>query len=97
MVSYRVTLDVPRDLIWFVSGLLADHRREIGTRKGAPRLGCYRQALFGLASFRDKGDIPRLGAVDPALADAPACYCQPGQNPALSPGPRLSWCYSRTR
>ena len=26
-----------------------------------PRLGCYRQALFGLAWFRDKGDIPRLG------------------------------------
>ncbi len=62
MVSYRVTLDVPRDLIWFVSGLLAGHRRQIGTRKGTRRLGCYKQALFGLAWFRDKGDIPRLGA-----------------------------------
>ena len=29
MVSYRVMLDVPRDLIWFVSGLLAGHRRQI--------------------------------------------------------------------
>ncbi len=57
-----VMLDVPRDLILFVSGLLAARRREIGTRKGNRRLGCYRQALFGLASFRDKGDIPRLGA-----------------------------------
>jgi hypothetical protein len=54
-------LDVPRELVWFVSGLLAAHRREIGTRKGTRRLGCYRQALFGLAWFRDKGDIPRLG------------------------------------
>ena len=62
MVSYRVMLDVPRELIWFVSGLLASHRREIGTRKGTRRLGCFRQALFALAWFRDKGDIRRLGA-----------------------------------
>ena len=62
MVSYRVMLDVPRELIWFVSRLLAGHRHEIGTRKGTRRLGCYKQALFGLAWFRDKGDIRRLGA-----------------------------------
>ena len=61
MVSYRVMLDVPRELIWFVSRLLAGHRREIGTRKGTRRLGCYKQAVFTLAWFRDKGDIPRLG------------------------------------
>ena len=62
MVSYRVTLDVPKELILFVSGLLAVRRRQIGTRKGTRRLGCYRQALFALAWFRDKGDIRRLGA-----------------------------------
>ena len=62
MVSYRVMPGVPRDLIWFVSGLLAARRREIGTRRGTRRLGCYKQALFALAWFRDKGDIPRLGA-----------------------------------
>jgi hypothetical protein len=55
-------LDVPRELALFVSGLLAARRREIGTRKGTRKLGCYRQALSGLAWFRDKGDIPRLGA-----------------------------------
>ena len=33
MVSYRVMLDVPRELVLFVSGLLAAHRREIGTRR----------------------------------------------------------------
>ena len=77
MVSYRVMLDVPRELILFVSGLLAAHRREIGTRKGTRRLGCYRQALYALAWFRDKGDIPRLGrgfgllaARAPGLQDA---------------------------
>ena len=56
MVSYAVTLDVPRELILFVSGLLAARRRQIGTRKGTRRLGCYKQALFGLAWFRDKGE-----------------------------------------
>lgn len=62
MLSYRVMLDVPRELILFVSGLLAERRREIGTRKGTRKLGCYRQALFALAWFRGKGSIPRLGA-----------------------------------
>ena len=55
-------LDVPVSLIWFVSGLLASRRRSIGTRKKARKLGCYRQALFGLAWFRDKADVRRLGA-----------------------------------
>ena len=40
---------------------LAARRRQIGTRRGTRRLGCYRQALFALAWFRDKGDISRLG------------------------------------
>jgi hypothetical protein len=62
VVSYRVMLDVPADQVRFVSRLLAAHRRKIGTRKGTRRLTCYKQALFGLAWFRDKGDIPRLGA-----------------------------------
>ncbi len=44
-----------------LAGLLAAHRREIGTRTGTRRLTCYKQALFGVAWFRDKGDIPRLG------------------------------------
>ena len=48
MVSYAVMLDVPRELVLFVSGLLAA-RRQVGTRKGTRRLGCYKQALFGLA------------------------------------------------
>ena len=61
MITYRVRLDVPRELVLFVSRLLARHGREIGTRKGTRKLGCYRQALFVLAWFRDNTDIPRLG------------------------------------
>lgn len=62
MITYRVRLDVPRELILFVSRLLAAHRKEIGTRKNTRSLTCYRQALFVLASYRDDVDIPRLGA-----------------------------------
>jgi len=62
LITYRVRLDVPRELILFVSRLLARHRKEIGTRRGTRCLGCYRQALFILAWYRDKTDIPRLGA-----------------------------------
>jgi hypothetical protein len=62
LITYRVGLDVPGELVRFVSRLLARRRKEIGTRKGTRSLGCYRQALFGLAWYRDKPDIPRLGA-----------------------------------
>jgi len=62
VLSYRVILDVPLPLVLFVSKLLADHRREIGTRDGTRALTCWKQALFTLAWFRDRPDIRRLGA-----------------------------------
>ena len=61
MLSYGVTLDVPLPLVVFVSGLLAAHRREIGTRDGTRALTCWKQAVFTLAWFRDRPDIRRLG------------------------------------
>jgi hypothetical protein len=61
LITYRVRLDLPRELVLFVARLLARHRKEIGTRKGTRSLGCYRQALLVLAWYRDKPDIPRLG------------------------------------
>jgi len=61
VLSYRVTLDVPFQLVVFVSGLLAAHRREIGTRNGTRALTCWKQAVFALAWFRDRPDIRRLG------------------------------------
>ena len=62
MLSYRVILDVPLQLAAFVSGLLAEHRRELGTRNGTRALTCWKQAVFALAWFRDRPDIRRLGA-----------------------------------
>jgi hypothetical protein len=61
VLSYRVTLDVPFQLVVFVSGLLTERRREIGTRDGTRVLTCWMQALFVLAWFRDRPDIRRLG------------------------------------
>ena len=61
MLSYRVTLDVPFQLALFVSRLLAEHRREIGTRNGTRALTCWKQAVFTLAWFRDRPDIRQLG------------------------------------
>jgi len=62
VLSYRVILDVPFQLVVFVSGLLAEHRRELGTRAGTRALTCWKQAVFALAWFRDRPDIRRLGA-----------------------------------
>jgi len=62
VISYRARLDVPIALVLFVSGLLAARRRAVGTRKNTRRLGCYRQAVFALAWYRDRVSIPRLGA-----------------------------------
>ena len=62
MLSYRVILDVPFQLVVFVSELLAGHRREIGTRTGTCALTCWKQAVFTIAWFRDRPDIRLLGA-----------------------------------
>ena len=61
MLSYRVILDIPLPLVVFVSRLLGEHRREIGTRQGTRALTCWKQAVFALAWFRDRPDIRRLG------------------------------------
>ena len=72
MLSYRVMLDVPFQLVMFVSRLLAGHRREIGTRRGTRALTCSNQAVFVLAWFRDRPDVPRLGK-GLGISQATAC------------------------
>lgn len=61
MLSYRVMLDVPVQLVLLVARLLAAHRREIGTRRGTRALSTRRQAVFALAWFRDRPDVARPG------------------------------------
>ena len=55
-------LDVPRELAFYVSGLLRAERVRRGTRRRTRRLTCFKQAVFVLAWFRDRPDVARLGA-----------------------------------
>jgi hypothetical protein len=61
VISYRVTLDVPVQLLLKISDLLKKHRAEVGTRNGTRALTCWQQAKFILAWFRDKPNLRRLG------------------------------------
>lgn len=61
MVVYPAMLDVPKELVWFVAGKLAAHRRAIGTRRGTRVLSCHRQALFALVWFRERREVALTG------------------------------------
>jgi hypothetical protein len=54
MIAYRATLDVPRELAWFVAKLLLAERWRRGTPRGSRALSCFWQAVLGLRWFRDR-------------------------------------------
>jgi hypothetical protein len=54
VIVYRATLDVPRELVWFVARLLLAERRRRGTPRGSRALSCFWQAVLGLRWFRDR-------------------------------------------
>jgi hypothetical protein len=54
VIVYRATLDVPRELAWFVAELLLAERRQRGTPRGSRALTCFWQAVLGLRWFRDR-------------------------------------------
>jgi hypothetical protein len=54
VIAYRATLDVPRELAWFVAELLLAERRRRGTPRGSRALTCFWQAVLGLRWFRDR-------------------------------------------
>jgi len=60
MISYRATLDVSRELVLFVAGLLLAERRRRGTPRGSRKPTCYWQAVLGLRWFRDKTAVESL-------------------------------------
>ena len=70
-VPYRGVLDVPRELVLFVSELLAAERRRRGTRRGRRALTPFRQAVLVLRWFRDAAGVDRLAA-DAAVSPATA-------------------------
>jgi hypothetical protein len=54
VIAYRATLDVARELVWFVAKLLAAERQRRDTPRGSRALSCFRQAVLGLRWFRDR-------------------------------------------
>jgi hypothetical protein len=62
VIAYRAILDVPTELLHHLSGLLAAHRRQLGTRTGRRALPCIRQALLVLIWFRKNEDLTLLAA-----------------------------------
>lgn len=62
MIAYRAMLDVPRELVGHLAGLLRAERRRRGTRTGARALSCWYQALLGLVWYRKREEMSALGA-----------------------------------
>jgi len=62
VIGYPAMLDVPRELIGYVSRLLAAERHARGTRRNSRALTCWKQALFVLVWFRKQEDLAVLGA-----------------------------------
>ncbi len=62
MIAYRAMLDVPRELVAKIAGLLRRERRRRGTRRNARALSCWKQALLGLVWFRKNEEMTALAA-----------------------------------
>jgi hypothetical protein len=71
LIPYRAMLDVPAELLRYVSRLLAAERRRRGTPTGSRRLTCRDQAVLALRWFRDRTRIEALGR-DPGVSRATA-------------------------
>jgi hypothetical protein len=71
VIPYRAMLDVPAELLRYLSRLLKAERRRRGTPAGSRRLTCRDQALLALRWFRDRTRIDRL-ANDHAISRATA-------------------------
>ena len=62
MIAYRAMLDVPRELVAKIAGLLRGERRRRGTRRNSRALSCGKQALLGLVWFRKNEEMTALAA-----------------------------------
>jgi Helix-turn-helix of DDE superfamily endonuclease len=62
VIAYRAMLDVPRELVSQLAGLLRAERKRRGTRRGSRALSCWRQALLGLVWFRKNEEMTVLAA-----------------------------------
>jgi DDE superfamily endonuclease len=63
-VTYSGTLDMRRETVLFVSGLLHAERRRRRTRRGRRSLGCFAQAVLVIRWFLDGTRVRQLAADD---------------------------------
>jgi integrase len=71
LIPYRAMLDVPAELLRYLSRLLAAERRRRGTPARSRKLTCRDQALLALRWFRDRTRPGRL-AIDHGISRATA-------------------------
>jgi hypothetical protein len=61
VIPYRAMLDVPAELLRYLSRLLAAERRRRGTPAKSRKLSCRDQGVLALRWFRDRTRIEALG------------------------------------
>jgi hypothetical protein len=83
VIAYRAVVDVPRELVGYVSRLLGAQRRRRGTRKKTRALTTWRQALFSAVEPGNTHDLiaahqHALGALYAAAAHGLPTLADPG-------------------
>jgi hypothetical protein len=92
VIAYRAMLDVPRELMTMLAGLLRAERRARGTRKQTRALTCWYHALLVLVWYRKREDMTVLAAGF-RISRATAV----GARPARSPPPRSCFATASTK
>ena len=97
MITYRATLDVPAELLRFVTRLLIMERFRRGTPAGSRALTCREQAILVLRRFRDRTRPEQL-ARDHGVSRATACrYIGEGTDVLAAQAPDLHEALERAR
>jgi hypothetical protein len=97
MIAYRATLDVPRELAWFVAKLLLAERWRRDTPRGSRALPCFWQAVRGLRWFRDRA-CPDALARDHGISRATAYrYLDEVIAVLAEQAPDLRWVLERAK
>jgi DDE superfamily endonuclease len=97
LVTYRATLDVPAELLRFVTRLLIMERWQRGTPAGSRALTCREQAILVLRRFRDRTRPEQL-ARDHGVSRATAYrYIGEGTGVLAAQAPDLHEALERAR
>jgi hypothetical protein len=97
VIAYRGTLDVPMELLRFVTRLLILERRRRCTPAGSRALTCREQAVMVLRRFRDRTRVEQLGR-DHGISRATAYrYVDEGTEVLAARAPDLHEALERAR